>query len=173
MGFLKNSATKIKETITYVYSENNILKLTSDRYQMVNIVDDMNIILPDVKKFTRIHLFFTVDNDSILTFPQIKYQTELNLSLDKSYEIIFTYTDRWMANFIEYGQDAKNYEQYEGYPLNIQNESISLEHSSYITEIQGNTVNGESLGEFDGEQYIIKFNISTSTVEFGKNGRIE
>lgn len=173
MGFIRNNYSKIKETVSFIESKNNVLNLTKDRYQLVNIMEDTTIVLPDVKDFTRIHLFFTVENDLEIMFPQVKYQMQPKIVVDKSYEIIFTYTDKWLMSFIEYGQEASDYETYNGYPLNILNERISEEYSSYILEIQGNTVDKSNLGEVKGDEYVIKFNVSTSEVEFGKGGKIE
>ena len=174
MGLNKNgSSSSMKESVRLVESKNEILELTKDRYQVVNIVEDTEIILPNVKNFTRIHLFFTVENDSALIFPQIKYQTEPQVSLDKTYEFIFTYVDKWVMRFYEYGQDVEIYEEYQDYPLILSNEKISEEYSCQLIELDGNTVDGQKLGFFEDGHYIVEFKISTSSVKFGKGGKIE
>lgn len=86
--------------------ENNQLYLTTDKYQTVDMVDNVEILLPTIETintFTEIHLFFSTTSDLTLTIPQGKYQMFPTISAGKTYEFIFTYVNEWLIGFVEYG----------------------------------------------------------------------
>ena len=80
-----------------------VLRLTTDKYQTSNIVDVVEIILPNVSKYTQLHLFFTPTTDITLILPNIKWQTVPYINANKTYEFVFTYLDsNWLGGCIVY-----------------------------------------------------------------------
>ena len=79
----------------------NKLNLTTDKYQVTNMVNNTQIVLPTVDKFTEIHLFFDATSDMTLVYPSVKWQTQPTIKANASYEFIFTYVnDAWLGGYI-------------------------------------------------------------------------
>lgn len=97
---LKNYVEKSK--ITTIEVVDKILQLTEGKYQTVDMQDNTEIVLPEVKGYTEIHLFFYITNDLTITLPNIKWQQEPSISSNKYYEFIFTYVDEWLGGVITY-----------------------------------------------------------------------
>ncbi len=86
---------------------NGVLRLTSNKYQKFNVNNlntNIEIVLPEVNKFTEIHLYFNAENEMNLVFPDdCKWRVDPNIEAGKSYEIVMVYnTMNWLANVIVY-----------------------------------------------------------------------
>lgn len=160
-----------RDTLVNIQCADNKLILTNDKYQMSNISEDTTIILPRTETFTQIHLYLSIDNDVVLTFPDAQYQNEPVCNLDRMYECIFIYVDKWIAQVKEFGKEADEYITVNGYPISILDSSISSIHSIELSEITGNTVDGANVGNEENGVYVIEMDIASAPVEFGKGGR--
>ena len=90
--------------ITTINVNNGQLQLTDDKYQKVdNLVNGVELLFPTVDKFTEIHLYFDIEENMDLTFPDCKWRVEPNLEEGYSYEIIMVYnTVHWLVTVITY-----------------------------------------------------------------------
>lgn len=83
--------------------KNSILNLTLNKYQTTTMEDNTTIILPQVDKFTEIHLFFSAESELTLVLPSgVKWQTQPTIEGGKTYEFIFTYTTEWLGGCVVY-----------------------------------------------------------------------
>lgn len=78
------------------------LNLTTDKYQLTQMENNTEIVLPTVDKYTEIHLFFNTTEELTLTLPSVKWQTEPMLEANKTYEFIFTYANEWLGGTVVY-----------------------------------------------------------------------
>lgn len=103
-GFITSGGSATEDLIVTNIVGGN-LTLTTNKYQTTTMVDATEIILPTVTKLTEIHLFFSVSVDMTLVMPSCKWQTTPSIKANKSYELIFTYTNAtigWLGGCIEY-----------------------------------------------------------------------
>ena len=87
---------------------NNKLTLDTNKNQYVfDIVDGTEIVLPTVTDYTEIHLYFDATENLTLTYPSniIWQQGEPTITSGRTYELIFTYTNKWVCGYVEYGAD--------------------------------------------------------------------
>lgn len=90
-------------TLARLTIDNNMLNLTTDKLQQVNMTNNTTINLPQVNDFTEIHLFFTTTEALTITLPRIKWQSDINIEANKTYEFIFTYINNsWLGGCISY-----------------------------------------------------------------------
>lgn len=83
----------------------NTLTLTTNKRQKTNMVNNTTIVLPVVNKFTEIHLFFNTTEEITLTLPRIKWQGDINIEANKTYEFIFTYINNsWLGGCVSYNE---------------------------------------------------------------------
>ena len=70
----------------------------------VEIQDNTEIVLPEVKEYAEIRLWFKVDNDLNITFPSnIAWQNEPETYAGYIYEYIFTYINNmWVGGYVSY-----------------------------------------------------------------------
>lgn len=80
----------------------NTLTLTTDKRQKTTMKNNTTIVLPVVDKFTEIHLSFTATEALTLILPKIKWQSDISIEANKTYEFIFTYDDEWLGGAISY-----------------------------------------------------------------------
>lgn len=79
------------------------LNLTTDRYQATNIKNNTTIELPEVSKYTEIHLFFAVTSDITLIFPNIRWNRQPSIKKDKINKFTFTYLNgEWLGEYMSY-----------------------------------------------------------------------
>ena len=79
------------------------LILTTDKYQKTTMEDNTTIVLPSINKFTEIHLFFTTTSELTLILPSCKWQGDVSIEANKTYEFIFTYIDdSWLGGCVVY-----------------------------------------------------------------------
>lgn len=78
------------------------LTLTTDKYQTTTVEDNTTIVLPDVSNYIEIHLFFSTKNTLTLILPNIKWQSDINIEVNKTYEFIFTYANEWLGGCVCY-----------------------------------------------------------------------
>ena len=106
MGFFfEAKVDKIEQGDTLVTTSiiDSTLTLTTDKLQTTTIQDNTAIILPSVSNYTEIHLFFSTESELTLIFPSIKWQSDINIEANKTYEFIFTYAnDSWLGGAIQY-----------------------------------------------------------------------
>lgn len=85
---------------------NNVLTLTTDKYQECKMLDGTEIVLPTLDIYEEIHLFFSTTSDITIVMPNgLKYQQIPSILANKTYEFIFTYTNTskgWVFGYIEY-----------------------------------------------------------------------
>ena len=81
----------------------NTLTLTTNKRQKANMKNNITIELPNVDKFTEIHLTFDTTEALTLTLPSIKWQSDINIEANKTYEFIFTYiNNNWLGGCVSY-----------------------------------------------------------------------
>lgn len=98
----KGEAIVIEDNLVQINANENMLSLTTDKFQLATLKQDTTITLPNVSKFTQIHLFFSMNYDLTLIFPPIRWQSQPNIVANKSYELILTYTTEWLGGIIQY-----------------------------------------------------------------------
>lgn len=108
---INNQYDVIKAKVDKIEQENspveipivdNTLTLTKDKRQKTTMKNNTTIVLPDVDKFTEIHLKFSTTEELTLILPKIKWQSDINIEANKTYEFIFTYDDEWLGGVIIY-----------------------------------------------------------------------
>ena len=96
----------IKSDMTQNDISNNVLTLTTDKYQECEMLDGTEIVLPTLDIYEEIHLFFSTTSDIAIVMPNgLKYQQIPSILANKTYEFIFTYTNTskgWVFGYIEY-----------------------------------------------------------------------
>ena len=89
------------------YVSNNVLTLTTDKYQYVSITSNTTINLPSVSSFTEIHLFFDWPSEISITMPSnVKWQEGVMYGPGYTHEFVFTYinsTIGWLGGCVVYG----------------------------------------------------------------------
>ena len=72
----------------------------------MSISNNTNIIFPDVYKFIEIHLYISTTSALNLTFSKpIKWDKELTIEANKTYELIFKYINEkvgWIGKYEVY-----------------------------------------------------------------------
>lgn len=78
---------------------NNLLALTADKYQQVNMVDGVNVVFPVVDTHTEIHLYFDANEAMNVILPECRIiGGQLVIEAGKSYELIAVYNGvRWLV----------------------------------------------------------------------------
>lgn len=109
---INNQYDVIKAKVDRIEQENspveipivdNTLTLTTNKRQKTIMENNTTIVLPDVDKFTEIHLLFDTTEELTLILPKIKWQSDINIEANKTYEFIFTYDDdEWLGGVIIY-----------------------------------------------------------------------
>lgn len=98
-----HATSSMSDTLVTTNIVNSILTLTIDKYQTTTtMVNGTEIKLPTVTNFTEIHLFFNTTAQLTLILPTCKWQTRPVFLANKDYELILTYTDKWLGKIIEY-----------------------------------------------------------------------
>ena len=89
------------------YVSNNVLTLTTDKYQYVSITSNTTINLPSVSSFTEIHLFFDWPPGVSITMPSnVKWQEGVMYGPGYTHEFVFTYVNSdigWLGGCVVYG----------------------------------------------------------------------
>ena len=98
---LENSGSSGDSIVEKTIS-NSILNLGSEKYQKCIMENNTQINLPSVTSFTELHLFFSTTEDLTLVFPSCKWQSQPTILANKDYELIFTYTDKWLGGCVVY-----------------------------------------------------------------------
>lgn len=80
----------------------SILNLTANKAQNTVMENNTTIVLPNVKGYTEIHLFFYAESDLTLIFPNIKWQSQPEVKANKKHEFIFTHETEWLGGCICY-----------------------------------------------------------------------
>lgn len=88
------------------------LTLTTVKRQKANMKNNTTIALPVVDEFTEIHLTFNTTEALTLTLPRIKWQGDINIEANKTYEFIFTYiNNNWLGGYVSYNEQKVINEQ--------------------------------------------------------------
>lgn len=97
-----NSAVVIPEGVYYIKLNGQISLLNTAKFQLS--IENIEIVLPEVNKFTEIHLYFNAEDEMNLVFPDdCKWRVDPNIEAGKLYEIVMVYnTMNWLANVIVY-----------------------------------------------------------------------
>ena len=93
-----------REVVT-VNNVNDSLTLTTDKNQYATLAVPVEIILPTVTSFTELHLFFNGSEGVTIGTTNVKWESEVTIENNKSYEIIFTYVNEsigWLGKTIVY-----------------------------------------------------------------------
>lgn len=92
------------ENLISLTPSNNIVTLKTTPHQTISVSEDTEIKLPTVTNYTEIHLFFNTTKDVTLILPSCKWQNgnTPTISVNKTYEFIFTYTTEWLGGVIIY-----------------------------------------------------------------------
>ena len=142
---------EIKDNLETVVVESNLLALTTNKYQYVEISGDTEIVLPTVDTFKEIHLFFKLESDFANTIElsaneEIICQAELEFEGDYSYEIIATFIPNigWLVGQVRYGEKL---------PCGLCNELECTCTSLKATDVEVDfaiamKLQGESFGEY-------------------------
>ena len=93
-----------REVVT-VNNVNDSLTLTTDKNQYATLAVPVEIILPTVTSFTELHLFFNGSEGVTIGTTNVKWESQVTIENNKSYEIIFTYVNEsigWLGKTIVY-----------------------------------------------------------------------
>lgn len=97
----KGENTSDESVITEIIG--STLTITTDKRQTVTMQNNTTIVLPVVDKFTEIHLFFSTTEELTLVLPNIKWNNQVDIEANKTYEFIFTYVDNsWLGGIVPY-----------------------------------------------------------------------
>lgn len=91
--------------IITVNNVNDSLTLTTDKNQYATLAVPVEIILPTVTSFTELHLFFSGSEGVTIGTTDVKWESQVTIENNKSYEIIFTYVNEsigWLGKTIVY-----------------------------------------------------------------------
>ena len=84
---------------------NDSLTLTTNKLQYTTLTIPVEVILPTVTEYTEIHLFFNGSEGAELNTTNVKWESQLTIENNKSYEVVFTYVNDvvgWLAKSIIY-----------------------------------------------------------------------
>ena len=93
-----------REVVT-VNNVNDSLTLTTNKNQYATLAVPVEIILPTVTSFTELHLFFNGSEGVTIGTTNVKWESQVTIENNKSYEIIFTYVNEsigWLGKTIVY-----------------------------------------------------------------------
>ena len=93
-----------REVVT-VNNVNDSLTLTTDMNQYATLAVPVEVILPTVTSFTELHLFFSGSEGVTIGTNNVKWESQVTIENNKSYEIIFTYVNEsigWLAKTVVY-----------------------------------------------------------------------
>ena len=96
---------RVGNSVITVNNVNDSLTLTTDKNQYVTLVVPVEVILPSVTEYTEIHLFFNGSEGAELNTTNVKWESQLTIENNKSYEVVFTYVNDvigWLAKSIIY-----------------------------------------------------------------------
>lgn len=97
------------ETVQNISPVNNVLTLTTNKYQKTVIANETEIVFPQVTELTELHLYFDKnDNDEMnLILPDnCKWRVDPNIEDASAYELIAIYnTSYWLVNIVSYSDD--------------------------------------------------------------------
>ena len=97
------------ETVQNISPVNNVLTLTTNKYQKTVITNETEIVFPQVTELTELHLYFDKnDNDEMnLILPDnCKWRVDPNIEDASAYELIAVYnTSYWLVNIVSYSDD--------------------------------------------------------------------
>ena len=83
--------------------KNSTLNLTLNKNQTTTMENNTTIRLPKTDKFTEIHLFFSTTEELTLVLPNIKWNNQVDIEANKTYEFIFTYINNsWLGGIVPY-----------------------------------------------------------------------
>ena len=91
--------------IITVNNVNDSLTLTTNKTQYTTLTIPVEVILPTVTEYTEIHLFFNGSEGAELNTTNVKWESQLAIENNKSYEVVFTYVNDvvgWLAKSIIY-----------------------------------------------------------------------
>ena len=91
--------------IITVNNVNDSLTLTTNKLQHTTLTIPVEVILPTVTEYTEIHLFFNGSEGAELNTTNVKWESQLTIENNKSYEVVFTYVNDvvgWLAKSIIY-----------------------------------------------------------------------
>jgi len=94
----------VEDTVVTIPIIGSTLTLTTDKCQTTTMQNNTTIVLPKTDKFTEIHLFFSTTEELTLTLPNIKWNNQVDIEANKTYEFIFTYTTEWLGGVISYNE---------------------------------------------------------------------
>ena len=88
-----------EKTVNAKVASNNVLTLDASQFQKALISDNVEIVLPNVSKYTEITLFVKdCDLSNIILPDNCKWRVDLNLQSGKSFIFTFIYTtEEWLA----------------------------------------------------------------------------
>ena len=96
---------RVGNSVITVNNVNDSLTLTTNKNQYVTLVVPVGVILPTVTEYTEIHLFFNGSEGAELNTTNVKWESQLTIENNKSYEVVFTYVNDvigWLAKSIIY-----------------------------------------------------------------------
>ena len=97
------------ETVQNISPVNNVLTLTTNKYQKTVIANETEIVFPQVTELTELHLYFDKnDSDEMnLILPDnCKWRVDPNIEDASAYELIAVYnTSYWLVNIVSYSDD--------------------------------------------------------------------
>lgn len=100
---------KLSTTVQNISPVNNVLTLTTNKYQKTVIANETEIVFPQVTELTELHLYFDKnDNDEMnLILPDnCKWRVDPNIEDASAYELIAVYnTSYWLVNIVSYSDD--------------------------------------------------------------------
>ena len=96
---------RVGNSVITANNVNDSLTLTTNKLQYTTLTIPVEVILPTVTEYTEIHLFFNGSEGAELNTTNVKWESQLTIENNKSYEVVFTYVNDvigWLAKSIIY-----------------------------------------------------------------------
>ena len=103
--YVDEKIASIDTTIDNTLPVNGSLNLTTSKFQTTTLASDTEVILPTVKVYTEIHLFFLGISGTNVSDTHVAWDSKPTIEDNKKYEFIYTYVNSeigWLGKAVVY-----------------------------------------------------------------------
>ena len=103
--YVDEKIASIDTTIDNTLPVNGSLNLTTSKFQTTTLASDIEVILPTVKVYTEIHLFFLGISGTNILDTNVAWNNKPTIEDNKKYEFIYTYVNSeigWLGKAVVY-----------------------------------------------------------------------
>ena len=103
--YVDEKIASIDTTIDNTLPVNGSLNLTTSKFQTTTLASDTEFILPTVKVYTEIHLFFLGISGTNILDTNVAWNNKPTIEDNKKYEFIYTYVNSeigWLGKAVVY-----------------------------------------------------------------------